>query len=129
MNRISFWSILTLASLAALLALSGGECGVAQQGRNEGDKEKQKEQTIRRGKIIFVKATCWGCHPHGENSLHGDKPLKGPAFAKKYRSDQSIIDFVRKGSPNEGMPPFPKDKLSDQDLKSVIVFIRSLSTD
>ncbi len=128
MNRLSLWSILILAGLTSALALSFSECGVAQQGKVEADKEKQKAQTVSRGKIVFVKATCWGCHPHGENSLHGDKPLKGPGFAKKYKSDQSIIDFVRKGSPNEGMPPFPKDKLSDQDLKSVIVFIRSLST-
>ena len=87
----------------------------------------QKEMEIARGKMLFVKATCWGCHPHGENSLHGDKPLKGPWFEKTFKSDKDIADFVRKGSPEAGMPPFSKEKLSDSDLKSVIVFIRSLS--
>jgi mono/diheme cytochrome c family protein len=50
---------------------------------------------IKKGKLLFVKATCWGCHPRGENSLHPDKPLQGPAFEKKYKTDQSIVDFVR----------------------------------
>jgi len=86
-----------------------------------------KKVIIARGKMLFVKASCWGCHPHGENSLNGDKPLKGPGFEKRYKSDQSIIDFVRHGSPDFGMPPFPREKLSDGDLKTIIVFIRSLS--
>jgi mono/diheme cytochrome c family protein len=108
---------------------SGGERPGANEAERERERERQKQRSlaINQGKTIFIKATCWGCHPHGENSLHGDKPLKGPAFEKKYKRDQSIVDFVRKGSPDAGMPPFPKDKLSDNDLKNVIVYLRSLS--
>jgi mono/diheme cytochrome c family protein len=127
MTKISLRSILLLACLGAFLLLLCREEGAAQPGKTMSEKEKQKALMVNRGKTIFVKATCWGCHPHGENSLHGDKPLKGPGFEKKYKSDKSIIDFVRKGSPNAGMPPFTREKLSDDDLKAVIVFIRSLS--
>jgi mono/diheme cytochrome c family protein len=129
MTQISLRSALLLVSLAAFLLVVYREEGAAQTGKTISvkEKEQQKAEVINRGKTIFVKATCWGCHPHGENSLHGDKPLKGPGFEKKYKSDRSIIEFVRKGSPNAGMPPFPREKLSDEDLKAVIVFIRSLS--
>lgn len=127
-----------LACLAALVCLqllvsSGTALSVLGQGEHEkggkGDLERagQKAAEISRGKMVFVKATCWGCHPHGENSMNGDKPLKGPAFAKQYKSDGRIVAFVRKGSPDAGMPPFSKEKLSDSDLKSVIVYIRSLN--
>lgn len=88
--------------------------------------ESKKEAEIRRGKDLFVKATCWGCHAHGDNAMHPDKPLKGPAFEKQFQNDEEIVKFVRKGS-KFGMPPFPKSKLSDSDLQSIIVYIRSLS--
>ena len=83
--------------------------------------------TIKAGKMLFVKATCWGCHPRGENSMNGDKPLKGPRFAKKYQSDEELMQAIRRGSVKKGMPPFPVEKLSEQDLKQIVVFIRSLS--
>ena len=84
-------------------------------------------EQIKAGKMLFVKATCWGCHPHGENSMNGDKPLKGPRFAKKYQSDEELMQTIRRGSVKRGMPPFPVEKLSEQDLKQIVVFIRSLS--
>lgn len=82
---------------------------------------------IKAGKMLFVKASCWGCHPHGENSMNGDKPLKGPRFSKKYRSDEELMQAIRRGSVTRGMPPFPVEKLSEKDLKQIVVFIRSLS--
>ena len=125
MNRIDIRPNLLLACLAAALSVLGR--GIAEDGKNFSERDRQKAAAISRGKTLFVNATCWGCHPHGENSLNGDRPLKGPAFEKKYKSDQSIVEFVRKGSPDAGMPPFPREKLSDNDLKSLIVYIRSLS--
>lgn len=84
-------------------------------------------EEIKRGKMLFVKATCWGCHPHGDNSLNGDKPLKGARFAKKYQNDAELMATIRRGSVTRGMPPFPPEKLSEQDLKQIVVFIRSLT--
>lgn len=79
-------------------------------------------------KMAFVKASCWGCHPHGENSLNGDHPLKGPGFLKAYPDDKSLAEFIRRGNQEKGMPAFPPERLSDKDLKLVIGFIRSLSS-
>ncbi|MBU6450861.1 MAG: c-type cytochrome [Cyanobacteria bacterium REEB67] len=80
------------------------------------------------GQELFVKATCIGCHARGENALNGDKPLKGQAFLKKYAEDKTFINFVRRGSPERGMPPFSRQRLSDDDLKNILCFIRTFST-
>jgi hypothetical protein len=86
-------------------------------------------EEIKKGKMLFVKATCWGCHPRGDNSLNGDKPLKGPGFTRRYKDDEDIVKMVRAGSVTRGMPPFPEEKLSSKDLAQIIIFIRSLSND
>ncbi len=86
------------------------------------------DTSIKASKMVFVKASCWGCHPHGENSMNADKPLKGPGFVKKYKSDTELAAIIRRGNVKMGMPPFPPEKLTDSDLKEVIVFVRSLST-
>jgi mono/diheme cytochrome c family protein len=150
MNRFYIWFILLLALLGSTLSYKDGAPGrgvedAAGQAKGadtkpgnakaldakpsniEAAREKHTHAEISRGEALFKKATCWGCHPHGDNSLHGDQPLKGEAFQKRFKSDQSIADFVRKGSPDAGMPPFTKAMLADNDLKCVIVYIRSLS--
>jgi mono/diheme cytochrome c family protein len=83
--------------------------------------------SLERGKVLYIKATCWGCHPHGDNSMNGDKPLKGPSFQKKYPTDEALTQFIRKGNPDYGMPAFPRENLSDNDLKLIIGYIRSLT--
>ena len=100
--------------------------GPGQSAEKSAQVQDQDQIQVKEGKKLFVKATCWGCHPHGENAMHGDKPLKGPAFSKRFKSDEEIAAFVRRGS-KFGMPPFPKSKLSDNDLHGIIVYIRSLS--
>jgi mono/diheme cytochrome c family protein len=85
------------------------------------------ETPISRGKKLFEKATCEGCHPGGENLLHPSKVLKGGEFAKRYKNDADIVKIVRSGVPNTGMPAFRKENLSDAELKDIIVYIRSLT--
>lgn len=90
-------------------------------------KVEHSAEEIKKGKMLFVKATCWGCHPRGDNSINGDKPLKGPGFSRRYANDEDIVRMVRTGSVRRGMPPFGEDKLSSKDLAQIIIFIRSLS--
>jgi mono/diheme cytochrome c family protein len=59
--------------------------------------------------------------------MNGDKPLKGPSFQKKYPTDEALTQFIRKGNPDYGMPAFPRENLSDNDLKLIIGYIRSLT--
>ncbi|MDX1985235.1 MAG: cytochrome c [Candidatus Obscuribacter sp.] len=82
---------------------------------------------VDRAKLAYIQATCWSCHPRGENSINGDRPLKGPAFLRRYPDDASLAAFIRKGAEEKGMPAFPEDRLSDKNLDLVIAYIRSLT--
>ena len=97
------------------------------QAGHSGEVESSKNDPVKKGKMAFVRASRWGCHAHGDNTLNQDRPLKGAAFLRRYPSNQKIRAFVRQGSPRRGMPAFSKERLSDSDLDSIIVFIRSLT--
>lgn len=88
---------------------------------------KSSDPAVESGRLLFIKSTCWSCHPRGDNSLNGDKPLRGSGFQKKYPTDESLMQFIRKGNPDYGMPAFSKETISDKDLKLIVCFIRSLS--
>jgi mono/diheme cytochrome c family protein len=85
------------------------------------------DSAIERGKKLFEKATCAGCHPSGENLLHPNKVLKGPSFANRYKNDADLVKVIRNGVANTGMPAFSKEQLSDSELKEIIAYIRSLT--
>jgi len=82
---------------------------------------------IAAGKKIFARQTCEGCHPGGGNSLNPTKLLKGPNFQARYKDDASLEKAIRTGFPNFGMPPSAKDAINDKEMKSLIVYIRSLT--
>lgn len=85
------------------------------------------EPAAERGKKLFEKATCAGCHPAGENLLHPSKVLKGPSFAQRYKLDADLVKVIRNGVPNTGMPAFSKEQLSEGEVKDIIAYIRSLT--
>jgi mono/diheme cytochrome c family protein len=87
----------------------------------------EKDSSVTRGRKLFERATCAGCHPSGDNLVHPSKVLKGKEFAAKYKNDQDIVKVVRSGVPNTGMPSFSKQQLSDAELKAIIAYIRSLT--
>lgn len=89
--------------------------------------ERSEKGDVDRAKLAFIQATCWSCHPRGENSINGDRPLKGPGFLRRYPDDESLSEFIRKGAEDKGMPSFPPDRLSDRNLSLVISYIRSLT--
>lgn len=79
---------------------------------------------------LMVKATCNACH-------QVDKKVLGPAYkdvASKYKNNAKAADLllqkVRAGGANVWgpipMPPNPKEKISDDDLKKLIIWILSL---
>jgi mono/diheme cytochrome c family protein len=135
MNRFQSLIIVTLLAIGALAALAGT---MAQANPHAASTAAPGSPTtlghrasdpasLERGKVLYIKASCWGCHPHGDNSMNGDKPLKGPSFQKKYPTDEALTQFIRKGNPDYGMPAFPRENLSDNDLKLIIGYIRSLT--
>nr|AIA18163.1 Dihydrofolate reductase [uncultured bacterium] len=82
---------------------------------------------LRNGAAVFERATCAMCHPNGDNTLCPDKPLKGPAFMRRFSSDAAIEKVIRKGVPNSAMAPFDRDRISDKEMKDVVAYIRTFS--
>lgn len=116
--------VLTLVSIAGCSHKSGDT-----QGGSAKVTVKSAEldsESIERGREIFQRATCQGCHPGGDNSSDPTKPLKGADFARKYPDDKSIENRVRSGAPN-GMPSFDKSEITDDEMEDLISYIRSLT--
>src|SRR3989442_15050710 len=63
---------------------------------------------------------CTSCH--GGDGAGGEH---GPAivFGLRSRSDEQLATIIREGLPTRGMPAF---KLADQEMKELIVFLRTL---
>jgi cytochrome c len=79
---------------------------------------------------IMTKAACNACHLP-------DKKLVGPGYkdvAAKYKADAKASDLLMQKVRTGGagiwgpipMPPNPKEKISDEDLKSLIGWILTL---
>jgi mono/diheme cytochrome c family protein len=81
----------------------------------------------QRGEKVFKKSYCAGCHAGGNNALMPDKPIKGKAFSEKYKDDALLAKTIRKGFPDEGMPAFGKDQISENQIKDLILYIRSFT--
>lgn len=80
------------------------------------------------GRKIYMEV-CANCHK--ENGTGGKVTIEGKTInaenlandhAKK-ESDEEFTKYIKNGIPDEGMPAF-KDKLSDEEIKNVISFIR-----
>jgi mono/diheme cytochrome c family protein len=67
------------------------------------------------------------CHRGGGNSVHPSRPLKGESFAKRYPNDEKIEKLIRKGVPGASMPAFGKDVISEEQMKDLIAYLRSLT--
>jgi len=81
----------------------------------------------KKGQEIFESLTCVDCHRGGGNSVHPSRPLKGESFAKRYPNDQKIEKLIRKGVPGASMPAFGKDVISEEQMKDLIAYLRSLT--
>lgn len=81
----------------------------------------------KKGKEIFESRTCVECHKDGGNTVKPSKPLKGEAFAKKYKDNRKIVKIIRQGAPGAGMPAFGVDVITDEQMKDLVAYIRSLT--
>jgi mono/diheme cytochrome c family protein len=84
---------------------------------------------LKRGKAVFQNMQCAICHTDGGNNLNPERPLKGESFLKRYPANDNnkLEQIIRQGIKDKGMPAFGKDKMSDQDMADVIVYIRSFT--
>ena len=84
------------------------------------------DQDLLRGKTIFMKY-CSACHgPSGQGEgyrLLGPDPADLTSQATRQQSDADLLRTIHEGKPN--MPVW-KYRLSKQDSRNVLAYIRSL---
>lgn len=82
---------------------------------------------VKNGQKVFESNTCVDCHVGGGNSVKPSKPIKGNAFAKKYKDDAKLEKIIREGVPGTTMLGTSKEMINDASLKDLIAYIRSLT--
>jgi len=78
-----------------------------------------------KGKKVFEKMGCIGCHANGGNDVNPRKPLKGKEFDALFADDKAIKKIVREGVTGTPMRAFSKRAISDSDLCNLIAYIRT----
>ena len=73
---------------------------------------------VARGRQLFFQVDCAACH--------GDagEGIDGPRIANTERSFAEVLRQVR--TPEDVMDPFPPSVLSDQDVRAIYEFLKSL---
>lgn len=78
-------------------------------------------QSVNRGKDLFVKYTCYGCH--------GFSAQNGPALNRLNPMTMQVTGFIalvrNPGAPNR-MPSYSAKTISDQQLTDIWNYIRTL---
>jgi mono/diheme cytochrome c family protein len=92
---------------------------VAAQGRPAGG---AAAANLDNGKKVFSAQRCEGCH--GAQGQGGTGQLAGPQIAPPPTDLAAFMRQVRK--PNDQMPPFTEQQVSDADLKDVFAYLISL---
>ncbi len=121
----------SIVLVVAVVAIAG--CQQSQNSSTPETKGASGNQTqvadakaIERGRVVFERVNCQGCHPGGENTGNPTKPIKGPEFAGRYADDKVLESRVRSGGPG-GMPSFDESEINAGDMKDLIAYIRSLT--
>ena len=85
-----------------------------------------KEIMLKQGKPLFI-LHCDVCHPGGDKSYMSDI-IKGDQFFRVYDKDDKIKKVIRNGYRSEkaDMPSFNASKLSDFDVDSIILYLKTL---
>ncbi len=109
-----------LASLLAGCAMREEVKRIEQVKRAQNEKQASMSTDLTGEQVFF--RSCNTCHPGGKKS-----PL-GPALdhlADHFPTDGALAKFLRQGKGI--MPPQPRDVLNDQEMDSLIAYLRALA--
>ena len=107
--KIFLLAFLTSAVALAAQTPPGAPAGPASPGGPGGN--------VERGKTLYVKNGCAGCH-----GLEGQgAPTSGPRIGPNPLPLAAFIKYVR--APKNQMPPYTGKVMSDQDLTDVHAFL------
>lgn len=109
------WLVLRGAAVVAAALIAGG-CGTARRAEPLAGPMRLEDPQLAAGREVFT-TKCHQCHPGGEGGL-------GPAINNKPLPGSLIRLQVRKGLGT--MPAFSEEVISDQDLDSLIAYLRAL---
>ncbi len=80
------------------------------------------EKAVPPGEGVFGER-CAVCHGRaGEGGI--GPALNTDDFAQKFSADNDLVDVLRNGA--DGMPGFDNRRITDQDMKGLVTYIRSL---
>jgi mono/diheme cytochrome c family protein len=117
MRALGAAALWTLASaLVPLQADEAAKPGPTSVEQGQAVSEQQAGAVID-GQKLFA-GVCGFCHADG-----GRKASKGPKLAGSTRSDEFIVDRIKRGKPGR-MPAF--GSFSDEQIQQILVYIRSL---
>src|SRR5438046_6199859 len=122
MTSRSRTTLATVAILAPGLCLAAAVVAVAQV--------PAAPESIAAGQQLYLK-NCASCHGRNGQGGPGNDliPAAPPLTGDKWdhgSTDQAIFDNIKNGiAPDFNMVPF-KDKLKDDEIRNLVVFIRSL---
>lgn len=78
---------------------------------------------VQQGEKLYA-ANCSGCHPNGGNTINPELPVLN---SPQLKDANAFINFNRNPVKPDGsrgtMPAFPKDRLSDDDLKQIYQYV------
>lgn len=117
--RLAF-TIIFLTLVVVLPGLAGGEPA-------EKNGSESNEAMLSRGKVVFETHLCVECHKDGGNSVRPSKPISGKKFLKKYPEDSQIESVIRNGVPNASMPSFGPAVITEEEMKDLLCYVRSLT--
>ena len=120
-NHLKNNRLYLLVFLAIAFAFDSYSTFAAPEIQNE-----KKITALKNGKKLFEKHLCVDCHKGGGNALRPGKPIKGKKFQAKYKDDKKLSEVIRKGNPQKGMPAFSVNAINDNDLKDLILYVRTL---
>lgn len=127
--------LLTAVLVAALLAACGGQSGSAKPPAATGPAKSGLGGDMAKGKEVFT-GTCASCHGVDARGMPGlGKNLVTSTWLAS-QNDQQMLDFLKRGRPASDplnttkvdMPPKGGNPaLTEDDLKNVIAFLRSIN--
>ncbi len=110
------WSVVAyIRSFSA--AADGSLSATPTAGTNGSPPTNPREAVSSRGALLYVSYGCVNCHGIGKD-VSGRLQIG--------RIDQRAIRVIREGS-KEGMPAYPPEVLSDQDLDALLSYLEAIS--
>ncbi len=84
-------------------------------------------ENIAKGAKLFETQQCITCHANGGNSINPSKPLKGPSFLKDCPDNAIVNHIIRYGVAGTAMPAYELERLNNEDLALLVIYLRSLT--